>query len=179
MELWPITIQTAKAYVADLHRHHKPPLSGLFALAAAKNGQMVGVIIVGRPVARPFDNGITAEVTRCCTDGTRNACSFLYGAAWKAARTLGYRRMLTYTLPEEGGGSLRGAGWTCDYRTKPGRAWNDRWNPATGTLDKRANEHPLGAKDRWTVQTEDYDAVCGSYEPHEPKPVDDNQMDLL
>ena len=54
---------------------------------------------------------MTLEVTRLCTDGTKNACSFLYGKAARAAFALGYRRIGTYTLPDEGGASLRAAGW--------------------------------------------------------------------
>jgi hypothetical protein len=164
MELWPLTIERAKQYVSRSHRHHRPPLGGLFALGAGKGGELVGVVIVGRPVARHLDSGLTAEVTRCCTDGTPNACSFLYGAAWRAARGLGYRRLVTYTLPEEGGASLRGAGWRPDHRVV-GREWNHRHNPAWLGLGDRANDHPLGDKQRWAVEAHDLEAVASRYSP--------------
>lgn len=148
MKLVPITLTAAKKYVGQHHRHHKPPLSGLFALAAQKGEDVVGVIIVGRPVARKLDDGYTVEITRCCTDGTRNACSFLYGAAWKAARALGYQRAITFTLPEEGGASLRACGWR-DAGTTPGKSWSV-------PTRSRSDKHPLGEKVRWMVQTHDY-----------------------
>jgi hypothetical protein len=116
--LVPITIGDAKAYIEERHRHHKHVQGGLFAVAAGLDERVVGVAIVGRPVARHSDDGWTAEVTRLCTDGTPNACSILYAAAWRAARALGYRRIVTFTLPEEGGGRLCGR--------RGGDAWGRR-----------------------------------------------------
>lgn len=81
--------------------------------------------MVGRPVGRWLDDGITLEVNRCCTDGTKNACSLLYGAAWRAAKALGYKRIYTYTRVSELGASLRAAGWTCD-----GPAGGTHWTGA-------------------------------------------------
>jgi len=115
----------------------------LFAVAAAVDHVVVGVAIIGRPVARRLDDGYTAEVTRLCTDGTRNACSLLYGAAWRAARSLGYRRLITYTLPEEGGSSLRGAGWKPVAVTRGG-SWSRSGRP-------RVDMHPTQEKLRWEV----------------------------
>lgn len=82
---------------------------------------LCGVAIVGRPTARMLDDGWTVEVTRLATDGAHNACSILYAAAWRAARAMGYRRCVTFTLPEEGGASLRGAGWRCIGEAGGGR----------------------------------------------------------
>lgn len=137
----PITLREARAYVADHHRHHEPPQGGLFAVAASVGEVVVGVAIVGRPVARMADNGWTAEVTRLCTDGTRNACSLLYSAAWRAARALGYRKLITYTLPEEGGASLRAAGWKC-----LGEAGGGSWTRAERP---RFDTHPTQQKLKW------------------------------
>lgn len=39
-----------------------------------------GVAIAGQPIARKLDDGLTIEVRRLCTDGTKDACSKLYGA---------------------------------------------------------------------------------------------------
>ena len=111
LSLVPINFAEANEYVGRLHRHHRRVVGCKFVLAVAKAGEVCGVAIVGRPVARKLDDGLTLEVNRCCTDGARNACSMLYGAAWRVAKTMGYRRMITYTLPQEGGASLRAAGW--------------------------------------------------------------------
>jgi hypothetical protein len=113
MEIRPITLRAANEEVARLHRHHKPARGCKFCISAWLDGSIVGVAIVGRPVARMLDDGLTAEVVRVATDGTKNACSKLYGAAWRAARAMGYRRLVTYTLIEEPGTSLRAAGWRC------------------------------------------------------------------
>jgi hypothetical protein len=96
IELIPITLREANAFVEAHHRHHGPSRGCIAAVAVA--GRVCGVAIIGRPVARGLQDGWTAEVTRCCTDGTRNAASMLYGAAWRATRALGYKRLVTYTL---------------------------------------------------------------------------------
>lgn len=137
----PCTIRQAKDYVAQHHRHHRAPIGGLFALAAMDGDRLCGVALVGRPVARGLDDGQTAEVTRLCTDGTRNACSKLYGRARRAALALGYRKVVTYTLPEEGGASLRGAGWKC-----AGPAGGGSWDRPSR---RRTDSHPTQQKIRW------------------------------
>lgn len=111
LTLAPLDFPTASAFIAKFHRHNVPPQGWKFGVAAMKDGQMVGVITVGRPIARASDDGFTLEVNRCCTDGTKNACSLLYSAAWRAAKALGYRRLITYTLATENGASLRAANW--------------------------------------------------------------------
>jgi hypothetical protein len=111
LELVRVKFDEAANFVREHHRHHTPPVGHLFSIGAEFKGRLVGVAIVGRPVARHRDDGSTAEVTRLCTDGTRNAASFLLGRSCKAAFALGFRRIGTYTLGSEGGASLRGAGW--------------------------------------------------------------------
>ena len=109
----PIDFAEANAFVAKYHRHHRPMPGCKFCIAVSDmDGNVRGVAMVGRPVARNSDTGWTLEVNRVCTDGAHNACSMLYGASWRAAKALGYRRLITYTLPAEGGASLRAAGWT-------------------------------------------------------------------
>ena len=93
----PVTFAQACQFVADWHRHHRPPRGHKFSLGVADAEVLVGVAIVGRPVARLLDDGLTLEVTRVATDSSRNACSLLYAAAWQAAKALGYRRLITYT----------------------------------------------------------------------------------
>lgn len=138
----PCTITDANHYVTQHHRHHKPLKVGLyFALAAADDsGTLRGVAMVGRCCSQHLEDGYTAEVRRVATDGYPNACSALYGAAWRAASALGYRRLITYTLPEEGGASLRGAGWTCIGK-RGGGTWD--------TVRPRVDRHPTQVKLRW------------------------------
>jgi hypothetical protein len=141
MELRPITVRAASCFVAEHHRHHDPPRGAKFCLAAWHDGRLVGVAMVGRPVSRMLDNGTTAEVIRVATDGTRNACSFLYGAAKRAAQAMGYRKVLTYTLIEESGASLRAVGWN-----RVGVAGGGTWSrPSRPQVD----HHPLQQKIRW------------------------------
>lgn len=129
----PISLAEANAFVAQHHRHHAPVPGAKFCLAVSDASDAVrGVAIVGRPVARGLDDGWTLEVNRCCTDGTRNACSMLYGAAWRAAKALGYRRLLTYTMPEEGGASLRACGWR-DLGLRGGGNWSTPARPRVDT----------------------------------------------
>jgi hypothetical protein len=112
LSLVPLTYAEAAAFVLEHHRHHRPPVGHKFSIGAANDaGQIVGVAMVGRPVARALDDGLTLEINRVATDGTPNANSLLYGAARRAAWALGYRRLVTYTLTEEGGASLRAAGY--------------------------------------------------------------------
>jgi hypothetical protein len=83
-----------------------------------------GVAIVGRPVARAYQDGLTLEVNRTATDGTKNANSMLYGAAWRAAKALGYRRLVTYTQEGETGASLKAAGWVIVAQRPPRPGWD-------------------------------------------------------
>lgn len=132
LEVTPINFDEANAFVSKHHRHHKPVVGCKFVVAVSECGDVKGVAMVGRPVSRHLDNGWTLEVNRCCTDGTRNACSMLYGTAWKVAKALGYKRLITYTLPEEGGASLRGAGWHL-VGERGGGNWNTRSRPRIDT----------------------------------------------
>ena len=109
-------------------------------------GEVCGVAIIGLPPARMSRDGFTAEVTRLATDGTKNACSFLYAAAWRAARAVGYRRLLTYTLESEPGTSLRATGFREIGRTKGG-SWS---RPSR----KRTDKHPTGPKKKWELTSE-------------------------
>ena len=128
----PINFDEANAFISKFHRHHKPMQGCKFCVAVSDDEKVVGVAIVGRPVARMLDNGWTLEVNRCCTDGTKNACSMLYSASWKAAKALGYQRLITYTLPEEGGASLRASNWKC-LGLKGGGNWNKKSRPRVDT----------------------------------------------
>ena len=140
--LTPITLKVANEFVAAYHRHHKPTPGHKFSVAVGDGERLRGVAIIGRPVARRSDDGWTLEVNRCCTDGAANACSMLYGAAWRAAKAMGYRRVITYTLPDEGGASLRAAGWRL-VGERGGGNWNVPSRPRVDTAPDLAGEKHL------------------------------------
>jgi len=114
----PLSLREAQRFVELWHRHRGRVSGCKFAIGAARNSAVVGVVIVGRPVSRHLDDSWTLEVARLCSDGTRNVCSLLLGAAWRASRAMGYKRLITYTLPSEGGASLRAAGFRVIGQTK-------------------------------------------------------------
>lgn len=113
LELTPISLAKANEFVNLFHRHHKAVTGHKFSIGCSQNGLLVGVVIVGRPVSRYLDDGITVEVNRLCTLGVKNACSFLYSAAARAAKSMGYKKIITYILESETGVSLKAAGWNC------------------------------------------------------------------
>src|SRR5437764_2402596 len=110
MEAIPLHLREANEFVARHDRHNLPTVGGKFALGAAQDGKLVGVAVAGRPVARRLDDGKTLEILRVATDGTPNACSFLYARCAKIARLMGYMKIITYSLEEESGASLRAGG---------------------------------------------------------------------
>lgn len=146
LTLVPISLKGANAYVAEHHRHNRPVAAGVCVVGVREGERLCGVAIIGRPVARMLDDGFTAEVRRVCTDGTYNACSMLLRAAWRAVKALGYRKLITYTLPGEGGASLRAAGFKLVKTDAGGGRWNRPGRPAADT-------HPLGLKYRWELPT--------------------------
>ena len=137
-----MTLAEANEFVRIHHRHHKPVTGHKFSIGVS-DGEVRGVAIIGRPISRHLDNGWTLEVNRVATDGTRNACSMLLGAAWRAAKAMGYKRLITYTLPQEGGASIRAAGWKC-IGEAGGGSWNVKSRP-------RVDTHPLQKKLLWEV----------------------------
>jgi hypothetical protein len=137
--LQPITLKEAMRFIEEHHRHHKPPQGGKFAIAVNDGNHIVGVAIAGRPVARMLDDGWTLEITRLCTiDGARNAASMLYRACWRAARAMGYKRVITYVLASEKGISLKASGFK-----EIGMAGGGSWNRATRF---RVDTHPTEQK---------------------------------
>jgi len=141
LEIVPITQKEAKEFVRRHHRHHKPPVGSVFQTACSNGKKIVGVAIVGRPVARMLQDGWTLEVLRLCTDGIKNACSILYAAAWRAARALGYKKLITYILESENGSSLKAAGFKCVGECGGG-TWNRKDRP-------RVDMHPTQRKIRF------------------------------
>lgn len=144
LELCPMTLKEAQRFVEDVHRHHAPSVGHKFSIGASRGGDVVAVAMVGRPVSRHADDGWTLEVNRLAAypdERGRHACSFLYGAAWRACKALGYKRLITYTLPSESGASLRASGWTL-IGEAGGGSWSSKSRP-------RVDTHPTQIKLRW------------------------------
>jgi len=144
LDIVPCDLAEANAFVQRHHRHHQPVPGHKFSIAVVEGDTVRGIAIVGRPTARMSDDGLTLEVVRVATDGTKNACSALYGACRRAVFALGYKRLITYTLPEEGGASLRGAGWKL-LGEAGGGSWSRKDRP-------RVDKHPLQRKLKWEAR---------------------------
>ena len=145
----PISIKEANEFILNFHRHNAPVKNCRFAIGAGFEGKLVGVAIIGNPVARLMNDGFTMEVLRVCAkeDSPKNTCSFLYGRSWRVWQQMGGLRMITYTLQSESGSSLKGSGWKIVGETKPSKGWSrknrDRkWQPIYGQM-----------KFRWEVES--------------------------
>ena len=149
LKITPISLREANDFVREFHRHHGPTTGHKFSIGVSEGNRLVGVAICGRPVSRCLDDGWTLEVNRLCTDGTPNACSILYAAAYRAARAMGYTKVITYTLDTENGASLKAAGFVCE-----GEAGGLEWSGAR--KPKRDNQYPHQLKLRWSknIKTE-------------------------
>ena len=138
LRVFPVTFKDACAFVKAHHRHNKPPIGPKFSIALQAADEIVGVAMAGRPGARAFDDGLTLEVNRTCTDGTENANSMLYGAIWRAAKAMGYRRCITYTQAEETGASLRAVGWVRVKELDARKSW------AESSIKLKDKRDPVG-----------------------------------
>ena len=144
LHLAPCTLKDANEFVFYYHRHHKPCTGQKFSISVRDEyGMIHGVAICGRPVSRHLDDGYTLEINRCCTDGTRNACSMLYGACARAAKAMGYKRVITYILESENGASLKASNFRDD-----GIAGGTMW---TGKRSGRDNGVPKELKRRYAL----------------------------
>lgn len=154
LQIRPVTFRAACAFVQQLHRHNKPPRGHKFSVALHDGEALVGVAMAGRPVARHYDDGLTLEVNRTCTDGTPNANSMLYGAIWRAARAMGYQRCITYTQADESGASPRAAGFLRVKDLPARKGWADSSVKLKGMRDPVGN----GGVDRvlWEITTSEF-----------------------
>lgn len=134
----PITLRDAREFIAIHHRHNKPPVGWKFGIGLRLGQELVGVATAGRPIARHYDDGLTLEVNRTCTDGTKNANSMLYGAVWRAAKAMGYMRCITYTQADETGSSLRSAGWVRVKEIPARKGW------AESSVALKSKRDPIG-----------------------------------
>jgi hypothetical protein len=138
-DLQPLTLKEANTLVSELHRHHKPAQGHRFSLGLYLGEELVGAVIVGRPVARGCNYKEVAEVTRLVTNGTKNACSFLYAAAARVAKEMGFKKIQSYILEDEPGTSLIATGWEYEYNTAGGN-----WNSAS--FKNRRTDQPMCPK---------------------------------
>ena len=142
MKIVPITLKVANQFVTEHHRHHKPSVGHKFSIGLSNDDNLIGVAIMGRPVARRSDDGFTIEVARLCTNGQKNACSMLYQAAARASKELGYKKIQTYILEIETGTSLKASGWKMEAITAGGQ-----WKHTDGK--ERRTDQPTMPKQRW------------------------------
>jgi hypothetical protein len=142
VKIVPITLKAANEFVAKHHRHHKPSVGHKFSIGLSNDDNLIGVAIMGRPVARNSDDGFTIEVARLCTNGQKNACSMLYQAAARASKELGYKKIQTYILEIESGTSLKASGWKMEAITAGGQ-----WKHTDGK--ERRTDQPTMPKQRW------------------------------
>ena len=153
LELVPVTLKEGRRFIGEHHRHNAnaQPITWKFGVGVESDGVLVGVAMAGLPVARMINDRFTIEVSRTCTDGTPNANSMLYGAIARAAKALGYRRLITYTLSEEPGTSLKAAGWIVDPDgAESNPRWQHRAKHASYEMDLFGNRRlPAGPKVRW------------------------------
>lgn len=151
LEIRPITLRAANAFVGQHHRHNLPTNGHKFSVACYDGDRLCGVAIAGQPIARKLDDGLTIEIRRVCTDGTRNACSILYGACSRCAKEMGYKRVVTYTLVSEPGSSLKAAGFhNCGIAG--GVSWNVPSRPREEiqeSLFGTVRKYPDEKKIRW------------------------------
>ncbi len=147
-EIVPLSLAQARRYVADHHRHNEPPHMHRFSIGLERDGVLVGVVVAGNPSSRRVDDGRTIELKRLTTEGDRNACSRLYSAACRAAFAMGYKRVITYTLGEEIGTSLRASGFVEDG-IRPSHAWTGDDKSAAHPTMFDPPKMPTGPKQRW------------------------------
>lgn len=148
LRIVPVNLADANEFVRRLHRHNKPVPGAKFSIGVEDDeGRLRGVAIIGRPTSPKIDQRFPVEIRRVCTDGARNACSILYGAARRAARAMGHQPIYTYTLPEEGGASLRAAGFRLDKDAAGGPARN--WYNRPGRTVGPVGDDLVGGKWRW------------------------------
>lgn len=145
MEIRPITFRQASEFISNNHRHHGATVGHKFSVGLYEEEKLIGVAVCGRPVSRYYDDGLTCEINRLCTDGTKNACSMLYGACCRIAKEMGYKKVITYILQSENGASLKASNFICE-----GEAGGTHW---TGERNKGQNI-PNEMKTRWVRNLE-------------------------
>ena len=140
----PISFPVARSFVRRHHAHCNPPVTWRFGQSVFNGHTMLGVIMVGNPVAAALNGRGMLEVNRLCIrrDLPRalawNAASMLYGWGAREAERRGWMHIVTYTRADEDGTSLRAAGWVEESRVR-GRGWHSsrrRRSNTNGWIDK-------------------------------------------
>lgn len=154
MRAVPVELKEANAFVDRLHRHHASVARDKYRVGCEVQGELVGVVQVGRPVARALCDGETLEVLRLCSKGDRNVCSFLYSRAARIAKELGYKKIITYILESEDGASLKASGWHIEADGVGGGSWNRPSRPRTEEVQlsmftERDKKYSTEKKQRW------------------------------
>lgn len=158
MRATPLELKEAQEYIHKYHRHHEPAHRDKFRIGCDKNGKLIGVIQVGRPVNRYLDDGKTLEVLRLCSIGEKNVCSFLYSRAARIAREMGYQRIITYILESEDGTSLKAAGWKLDEANVGGGSWDTPCrqrqleDQQLNLFEEPKKKYPTERKMRWVKE---------------------------
>lgn len=157
LEAEPIELKQAQAFINQLHRHHAAAVRDKFRIAAKRDGQIVGVAQVGRPISRNLCDGYTLEVIRLCTDGSKDVCSFLYSRCARIAKEMGYRKIITYILATETGTSLKASGWTLEDDNCGGATWENctrtKERPVQLSMIEQKQKYPVGIpKQRWSKE---------------------------
>lgn len=160
----PLELKEAQDYINTYHRHHKAPHRDKFRIGAEINGELVGVIMVGRPIARRLDDGKTLEVLRLCNNGEKDICSFLYSRVARIGKEMGYKKMITYILDSENGTSLKASGWHCEASNVGGKNWSVPSRPREfqssqyvfnldGEITEEKTKYPIDTpKQRWVKE---------------------------
>ena len=154
MKAVPLDLNKCNAFVSELHRHHAPVHRDKWRVGCVDDdGKLHGVIQVARPVSRYLDDGKTVEVVRCCTDGYKNACSFLYSRAARIAKEMGYEKIITYILDSESGTSLKATGWKMEQKSAGG-TWSSPSRPRNiyqeqSLFGEVKKKYPTEMKQRW------------------------------
>ena len=144
MRAVPLELKEANAFVTTHHRHNAPVHRDKWRFGVIDgNGKLIGVLQAAKPVSRMLDDGKTIEIVRCCTDGTKNLCSFMLGRARRIAKEMGYSKIISYILDTENGTSYKAAGWHKEADTR-GHSWNTPSRP-------RMTNAPICNKQRWAV----------------------------
>lgn len=142
MRIVPLELREANEFIEKLHRHHKPVQGHRFSIGVEKEGKLVGVATIGRPVARNTSAKEVLEVTRLCTDGTKNACSVLYATAARVGKELGYKKIQSFILDTENGSSLKASGWVFESISSGGQ-----WKHTDGK--QRRTDQPICPKHKY------------------------------
>lgn len=160
MKAVPLELKQAQDYIHKYHRHHEPAHRDKFRIGCVEDGEIIGVIQVGRPVNRYLDDGYTLEVLRLCSNGKKNVCSFLYSKAARIAMEMGYKRIITYILESEAGTSLKAAGWHLDKSGVGGGSWDVPSRPRVmeeqqlSLFEEPRKKYPAERKQRWVKELE-------------------------